>query len=296
MYIVRVVSCLGLLFSLWVGGWSASAATIVGSNFDGIASLIYDTSSGNVFLENGPLPNPAVQRLIVSSASSQLLPGNLTFPALVPLVTVSSNSSSLIDIEWSGGAFLGTGSSLGAILPASLPLAFLLGDLSIEWAPASQVLTGGDLLYGTFGNTQGNPVLPNGGRHGFFLFFDVASGQFMDPPWAVGFDYLMTSASLFTKIGFPLGYGSSFDVLVGGVVVAAGVPEGGAYTFAGPGVSAFGVRGISPAVDAAFGDAFPLYMEFSTPTASFEMTAFIPEPASFGLLAMAALVAVRRRR
>jgi hypothetical protein len=268
----------------------ALGVTVIGSNFDANMSLIYDTSSGNIFLENAPLSNPAVQQLQISSAGGLFLPGNLIVPSLSPAVTVTSNTANFIDISWSSGNFLGTGSFLGNILGASIPQATLLADLTIDWAPFSSPLVGGDLLYGTFGNTAGNPVLPNSGANGFFRFFNVASGQFMDPPIADGFEYTMTSASNFTKIGLPEGYGNNFTVIVGGNPVATGLGGGDAYVFAGPGVPSFSLIGLNPDVDAGNPDAFPLYMEFDTPTASFDMSAIaVPEPSTF-VLAILGLV------
>ncbi len=272
-----------------------------GQNFDGILSLIYDSSSGNVFLENAPLPNPAVQQLSIASAAGNLLSGNLALPVLSPPVTVLSATPNLIHVTWSGGNFLGTGSSLGNILAPSILEPALRADLSINYAPVSQSLTPGDLIYGTFGTTQGNPVLPNSGGGGFFRFFNVASGQFMDPPFATGFIYnIDANASLpgaaFTKVGFPIGLGNNFTVTSTQGVVS-GIAENGQHVFSGGGVSSFTVTGINPPVDAANGNAFPLYMEFSTPTASFSMLA-IPEPATatlVGVCAVMGLGAVRRR-
>ena len=294
----KSVACIAIcVFSLTVAS-PALAVTVVGSNFDANMSLIYDTSSGNIFLENAPLSNPAVQQLQIASAGGLLLPGNLTVPALVPAVTISSATSSFIDISWSTGNFLGTGSFLGNILGPGISQATLLADLTIDWAPFSSPLVSGDLLYGTFGNTPGNPVLPNSGGNGFFRFFNVNSGQFMDPPIADGFEYQMTSASTFTKIGLPEGYGDNFTVIVGGNPVATGLVGGDAYTFAGPGVTSFQLIGLNPDVDAASPTAFPLYMEFDTPTASFDMTAIpVPEPSTFvlAILGLTGIGLMRRR-
>lgn len=270
----------------------ALGVTVLGSNFDSNMSVIYDSVTGNIYLENAPLSNPAVQQFQLASAGGLLLPGNLNVPALSPAVTVSSATANFIDISWSSGNFLGTGSFLGNVLGAGIPQATLLADLTIDWAPFSSPLVGGDLLYGTFGNTANNPVLPNSGANGFFRFFNVTSGQFMDPPIADGFEYTMTSASNFTKIGLPEGYGSNFTVIVGGNPVATGLGGGDAYTFAGPGVPSFSLIGLNPDVDAANPNAFPLYMEFDTPTASFDMSAIaVPEPSTF-VLAVLGLVGV----
>ncbi len=276
--------CFSLFVLFLVGVSPAYAVTTNGANFDGIMSLIYDNSSGNVFIENAPLTNPAVQQLQIASTGGLFIPGNLSMPSLSPPVTIVSATANLIDVSWSGGNFLGTGSFIGNILGTGISQATLLNDLTINWAPNASSLTGGDLLYGTYGTTAGNPVLPNTGSNGFFRFFNVGTGQFFDPPFAIGFEYEMTSASQFTKVGLPLGYGNNFSVLVGNVAVATGLVGGSDYTFSGSGVSAFSLVGINPAVDASLGNAFPLYLEFDTPTASFNMTALtVGEPASLAL-------------
>ncbi len=293
----RTRSCVATaLLALALSAGVASAVTSIGANFDSNLSVIYNSSLGNVFLENSPLSNPAVQQLVIASAGGLLLPGNLTLPSLSPPVTITSATPTLIDVTWSPGNFLGTGSSLGSILSASLTQATLLADLTISWAPVSSSLASGDLLYGTYGNMQSNPVMPASGAAGFFRFFNVATGQFFDPPWAVGYDYQMTDGSLFTSLGLPIGYGNSFSVVVGGSTIASGLTAGSAFTFAGPGVSSFSLLGIAPAVDAAFGDAFPLYLAFSAPTASFNMNAIpVPEPTVALLLLTLGGLAARRR-
>ena len=291
---VRLITIVSVLIAA-ATAVPVSAATTSGTNFDGIMSLIYDSSSGNVFVENAPLPNPAVQQVVIASSGGLLLPGNLSVPVLAPPVTINSATTTLIDVDWSGGNFLGTGSFLGNILGATLSEATLLGDLTIDWAPASSSLVSGDLIYGTYGTTQDDPVLPGAGADGFWRFFDVESGNFMDPPWATGFTYkIIGDGPLFTKIGFPLGLGNSFDVEVSNVTVASGLAEGSEYVFSGAGVSEFSVLGIAPAVDAGNNDAFPLYIEFSTAKASFEMSP-IPEPASALLLLLGFAGAAYRR-
>ena len=271
------------------------ATTTIGNNFDGIMSVIYDDSSGNVFLENSGLSSPSVDHMSIASAGGWLLPGNLNLPVLAPNVTVTSATPSLIDFQWSSGDFLGTGSYLGMILGTGLSQGALLSDLTILWGGLNSPWGAGDLLHGTYGTTPGNPVLPGAGADGFWKFFDVDSGQFFDPPLATGFQYTMVDGSKFTKLGLPIGYGNSFDVVVGGTTVASGLTANSSYTFAGGGVASFSLVGIDPAVDPANGDAFPLYLEFNTSLASFNMEA-IPEPATLSLLALGGMTLTRRRR
>ena len=92
-----------------------------------------------------------------------------------------------------------------------------------------------------------------------------------------------------------MGYGNSFDVVVGGTTVASGLAGGMDYMFAGSGVSSFSLVGIDPGVDASASNAFPLYLEFSTSTATFDMLA-IPEPATIFVMMAAGLPALLKRR
>jgi hypothetical protein len=260
-------------------------------------SLIYDVGTGNVYLENAPQPNPYIQRVSIASAGGVLETADLQYPATTPPVTVNSISSGLIDIEWSGGAFLGTGSFLGDIIPSSLTPAFLLADLTISYSASSAVpMEFGDLLHTSIpGSTQGNPILPQPAGSGFFRFFNVATGQFCDPPMASGYIYTMESPSLFTEVGFPYGLGDNFTI-VSSEGTVTGLGEGDLHVFSG-GVPTFTILGIDPPVNANDAAAFPVFLEFNTPTAFFNMQA-IPEPGTLALLSLAfasAIGFVRRR-
>ena len=149
------------------------------------------------------------------------------------------------------------------------------------------------------GDVQGFPVLPSGTLSGGgFAFSDIASGQWFDPPAVDGYDYRMTSASLFTRIGaFPDGFASTFMVTAGGELLGPFGPGASVDFLAalGHGVTEFRVTGIAPAVDAEDPTAFPLQIEFDSANASFQMTP-VPEPASIVLLAAGALSMLRRRR
>ena len=157
----------------------------------------------------------------------------------------------------------------------------------------------------TAGDTQFNAILPNTSSPGSFVFTNVSSGAWFDPPLTSGFTYTMTSGSLFTKIlGLPYGFDRPFDVEVDGHSLGLFGP-GQVVDFValtGGGVSSFSILGIDPAVDASRADAFPVQLEFSTPTASFTMTSVaVPEPSSGLMLALGTLGTIafagsRRRR
>jgi len=129
------------------------------------------------------------------------------------------------------------------------------------------------------GSSQSYPILPTGFLPGSFRFVSVATGSWFDPTTAPGFHYVMESAgSLFTEIlNFPTGFISPFEVFSGGIDFGSFGP-GTQLIFPGSGVSEFTVAGIQPLVDANNPIAFPLQLQFSTPTASFDMIALTPVP------------------
>ncbi|MEM9118867.1 MAG: hypothetical protein AAGD09_13435 [Cyanobacteria bacterium P01_F01_bin.56] len=159
------------------------------------------------------------------------------------------------------------------------------------------------------GSSQFRPVLPvRFIAIGVFVFNNVPSGRWVDPPAADGFEYTMTPRDIpvgvasrifpgmtgvgeaddavFTRIsGFPIGVDAddTFEVSVDGVVLGEFSPgdildfndyadELGDRLVDG-GVAQFTVSEINPAVDSSNPVAFPLRVDFSTPTASFEMRA-----------------------
>jgi hypothetical protein len=141
--------------------------------------------------------------------------------------------------------------------------------------------------YPIAGSSQNSPLLPGSvGPAGQFVFTNVPTGLWCDPPSASGFDYQMTTpGSLFTEIaGFPTGFASPFIISSGGALLGTGGP-GQPLIFPNGGVSEFEITGINPFVDATNSSAFPLELDFNTPTASFTMTplngtAAVPEPSS----------------
>lgn len=157
--------------------------------------------------------------------------------------------------------------------------------------PSISSLGGPDFGFKTYvdttGSSQSDPVLPNSvNGSGDFVFTNVPTGSWFDPPSAYGFDYIMTGGSLFTKIDdFPTGFGP-VTVSSGGQVLGSFSP-GQSFTFAGSGVSEFSVTGLNPLVNPADTSAYPLKLEFNTDTASFEMDPLsatsTPEPSTLVL-------------
>jgi hypothetical protein len=298
MTLTKAALCAATILSLF-GARDALAITTLGSNVDPVMSLIYDPSNGNVFVENFGQFGASVQRLTLASNTPILLPANLNISPLIPPApapTILSNTTSLLDIARPIG-LLGTGSSLGAILPPGVPTATLLSELTITYQGTVTPGPGsiGDLLISVVGGSQNNPVLPAPSPNGFFRFFNVATGQWFDPPLTFGYDYQMTSGSLFTSVGLPVGLGNSFTVTSSEGVVS-GLQGGAVHTFSS-GVSGFQITGINPLVDGNQPDAFPVFLTFNTPTASFDMQALnVPEPAALGLVFVGALVCAGRRR
>lgn len=148
------------------------------------------------------------------------------------------------------------------------------------------------------GTTPVNPILPQELTPGHFQFTEVRRQAWVDPPSASGFEYQMTSGSLFTKImDFPTGFGPL-------TVEAESVTLGTTYgpgdsvdlvALLGHGVSEFTVTQINPLVDPSDPMCFPLKLDFNTDKASFDMIA-IPEPATAALLALGVLALRRRKR
>jgi hypothetical protein len=148
------------------------------------------------------------------------------------------------------------------------------------------------------GTSADDPVLPDASSPGEFVFNDVPSGTWVDPPLVDHFEYVMDSGSLFTAIlDFPTGFADVFAVTAEGLPLGTFGP-GDAINFVsllGHGVDRFTVSNITPLVDADDATAFPLKLEFSTPVASFRMLT-VPEPASVAFAAVSFAVAPSMRR
>ncbi|MDB9315098.1 PEP-CTERM sorting domain-containing protein [Spirulina sp. CS-785/01] len=161
--------------------------------------------------------------------------------------------------------------------------------------------------WANIGWTQDNPVLPEIEEPGTWIFENVPSRRWYDPPTAYGFRYTMEENSLFTEImDFPtnLDEDNLFTVSVGDTILGEFSP-GESVNFVnllGQGVSEFTVTDIDAPIDPNNPKAFPLAMDFNTEAASFRMKALseptsVPEPATtLSLLAMGILGISSRRK
>lgn len=157
------------------------------------------------------------------------------------------------------------------------------------------------------GFSQLNPILPDRAEEEWFVFEDVESGQWFDPPTTFGFHYVMTGDSHFTEIlDFPVGIDgddlftvSTVDRVLGRFSVGQSVDF---FALLGEGVSEFTITGIEGAIDPSLPTAFPTRLSFNTSTASFKMRAIstpesVPEPSlAIALLSLAVLGVGRQKR
>lgn len=146
----------------------------------------------------------------------------------------------------------------------------------------------------TPGSSESFPLLPNQNNgQGRFVFIDVPTARWFDPPFATAFDYEILQTDLdsfFTGITFPSMVNNAstpYTLSIGGTTIGQ-FSAGASVDFSNLGftnVSNFSITGINPAVDAAFGDAFPLLINFNTATNNnFSQTAITqdaPEPNVF---------------
>ncbi|OCQ95505.1 hypothetical protein BCD67_09740 [Oscillatoriales cyanobacterium USR001] len=139
------------------------------------------------------------------------------------------------------------------------------------------------------GDSQWNPLMPTSGTTGkngtLWSFINTPGRVWFDPIPAEGFNFKMTSDSLFTEImNFPANFTKPFlvkvkDILLGEFTAGDKVKFSDySYELAdllkdGFGVQEFTISGIS--VDPSSPTAFPIKLDFSTETASFDMIAIL---------------------
>lgn len=137
-----------------------------------------------------------------------------------------------------------------------------------------------------FADSQYNPWLPNCNRDGAtHSFCNVEGNRWFDPPTAYGFNYKMTSDSLFTSIlDLPSNFIKPFTVAVGDILLGeftAGdridfsqfAAELGALLVNGTGVKEFTVTGLD--VDPNNPAVFPIKLASNTDLMSFDMHALL---------------------
>ena len=165
---------------------------------------------------------------------------------------------------------------------------------------------------GTPGSAQVLPILPNavvpdltvpGGVR--FVFNNVPSGRWYDPPGTYGFDYVGTGGTLFSSIMLPVGFGPMTVQYGAGFGSTLGTFNAGStidfIALLMGGIDQFRITGINPTVNSDNQDAFPTFISFVGTTGSFQMTPLfdssVPEPSAALLtLAPLALLAWRRYR
>lgn len=134
------------------------------------------------------------------------------------------------------------------------------------------------------GQTQNEPLLPNLTEGQSWIFKQVPSGRWYDPPTNYGFRYTMLENSLFTEIlDFPTNIDDDnlFTVSVNNTILGQFSP-GQSVNFVsllGQGVAEFSITDINSVINPKNPTAFPLKIDFNTSTASFKMES-ISEPTS----------------
>ncbi|MDY6781185.1 MAG: hypothetical protein SW833_01290 [Cyanobacteriota bacterium] len=156
------------------------------------------------------------------------------------------------------------------------------------------------------GYSQSNPILPDFvDNQGWFVFDEVPSGRWFDPPTVSGFQFAAIGDSQFTEvIDFPVGIDSDerFTVSVGNEILGEfGFGQSVDFlALLGGGVSEFTIAGIDSDIDPTSPKAFPVRLAFDDPTASFKMRAVsksTPEPSfAIALFGLAFLGIQQRKR
>jgi hypothetical protein len=167
------------------------------------------------------------------------------------------------DVPWTSFAWSNAGPSCAFVLTVPQPV-----DLQLLFGFDSSSHAGG---------TQAFPDVPCARPGVSFAFCHAPTGNWFDPPLALGYDFQQTGGSLFTDIlTLPVGIDGDglFEVQVGNQSLGQFAAGTGVdfVQLLGSGVPAFRIAGIDPAVDATDVEAFPVQLAFDTLTADFTMT------------------------
>jgi len=202
------------------------------------------------------------------------IPANETLFGAAP----DSLSSSSVQIGSSGNAVTVLGNVLAGASGNVTAFALAMFDLQFDVTQATTLTISGSLDGSLQGATQTFPLLPTStGTTGQASFVNCPTGQWVDPPLALGFDFQQTGSSLFTHIlALPVGIDGDglFEVFVGSQSLGQFAAGAGVdfVQLHGSAVASFRIVGIDPAVDATNNLAFPVKLAFDTPTADFTMT------------------------
>lgn len=286
---------------------SSSAFSSANATFDGLSEF---TANLNVNLSTSGRLSSAIARSYFfvdfriegQPENSPIFDFDSSFSSTDPdFEGYPSNRSPLFSIKDQNGITMG-----GMLQPGSYRASVSL-DLADSWPyNGTTVWTmTGSLLFDSAvtapGFDQNNPIMPGLSNPGQFAFENIMSGRWFDPPATEGYTFQTTDGSKFTNIlNFPSGFNTDFSVVVGGQVLGTfGAGDSVNFeSFLGGAVSQFQILGISPTVDSEDPLAFPIQLAFSTPTASFTMSAIVPEPSTglFAAMGAAALCLRRARR
>jgi hypothetical protein len=147
------------------------------------------------------------------------------------------------------------------------------------------------LLLTEIGNSQDNPVLPDGvdPETGGFVFTGVTGGRWFDPP-AYGFQFVMdTPGQGFSSVTLPTGF-DPVTVTFGSTTVTGSAGS----TISLGGVTSFSITGINPPADSDNPASYPVLLTFTTsdpvnfrmiPLDSSGQPLVVPEPGTIRLLA-----------
>ncbi|WP_228055831.1 hypothetical protein [Lusitaniella coriacea] len=252
----------------------------------------------NLFLSNptnaqtfrqDPFPDSVAQRVLNQAAT------DTNFP------TSELQITSVDAVTWNNGC-MGLGSP-SQICTQALVDGWIVSVMSgnnrwIYHASSSRaLLANSDRNWRNIGWTQDNPILPQIVESGQWIFEDVPSRHWFDPPTAYGSCYTMLDDSLFTEIlDFPIGIDedNSFKISVDDTTLGEFSPGENVdfISLLGGGVSSFTLTEIDPLIDTEDPSAFPLQLAFNTKTADFKMEALskpstVPEPRTMmGLLVL----------
>lgn len=242
---------------------------------------------------------------VANFGANNILIYSLTGTTPTYLSSFNTNVSSPTDLMFDGNGFLyATMEGTGKVERYNPAGAFQSTFFSGLNTPKSLIISGN-------GSSQNNPVLPGSvSGTGAFLFGNVATGRWFDPPTNPGYNFAMTDSNGFASIdSLPLGFSSGMSVTASNGVLSntySGLNPGDAVDFTAffgaGGATTFSVNGINPLTDPTDTMAFPIALSFTSQIASFSMTPqVVPEFGSGVLtglasLALGGMLIVRRKR